>query len=290
MHEPYFQSSVLKASIRWFFLVLHLLGVFALVLLIAFRSHAKTITFGSTPEQIRIKYGGPTILRFLKPVQTITGANRLQIKPANDTDPSYAVLAVTPHFTNGVNDVSFFLSDGSVIKTKIIVTSKDENGMDSVYDFKPKNGESSNDDAAPKLSEVELLKAMINDAQVSGYQVSKTSQFISSKESNISIELLRIYKGSQFNGYVFTVTNKSWSKIIHLDVRQITVGQADLAILSQADELELFPKGKGIHQTFLRVVTKSSASIQDIIVPMESETQFTEKNKSKNKDNGEDQL
>jgi hypothetical protein len=288
MNEPIFQAPIIRVSIRWFFLGLHLLGVLALILLIVSRSHAKTIAFGSVPEQIRIKYGGATVFRFLKPVQTITGANRFQIKPANETDPSYAVLAVTPHFTNGVNDVSFFLSDGSVIKTKIIVTTKDENGIDTVYDFKSKNGDAPSDEAAPKLSEVELLKAMVNDAQVSGYQVSKTSQSIPSKESNVSIDLLRIYKGSQFNGYVFTVTNKSWSKIAHLDVRQITVGHADLAILSQADELELFPKGKGPHQTYLRVITKSTATVQDIIVPMEAEISSTSKSSLKNKDTGEE--
>jgi hypothetical protein len=55
-------------------------------------AEAKTVSYGSAVEQVRIKHGGPTIFRFPKAVQTITGASRLQIKPANDADPSYTVL------------------------------------------------------------------------------------------------------------------------------------------------------------------------------------------------------
>ncbi|MFH4998546.1 hypothetical protein, partial [Salmonella sp. 2019-SM258] len=92
----------------------------------------------SMPEQIRIKHGGSTIFRFPKAVQTITGAGRLTIKPANDADPSYTTLAVTPRFTNGLNEVAFFLADGSVVKTKILVSPNDL-AADSFYEFKPKD-------------------------------------------------------------------------------------------------------------------------------------------------------
>src|SRR5579872_188725 len=231
---------------------------------------AKAVYYGSMPEQIRIKHGGSTIFRFPKAVQTITGAGRLTIKPANDADPTYTVLSVTPRFTNGVNEVAFFLADGSVIKTKIVVTPSDP-AADNFYEFKPRDALDADqaDPNAPKISEVELLKAMVRDDDVSGYKVTRLSSDMPSKLNSASVELLRVYKGSPFNGYVYRVTNTSWRKTVEVDVRHISVGDPNLAILAQSDEERLFPKGKGTHQTLVRVVAKNTSSSRDVILAME---------------------
>lgn len=233
---------------------------------------AKAIFYGSTAEQVKIKHGGSTIFRFPKAVQTITGAGRLSIKPANDADPTYTVLSVTPRFTNGVNEVAFFLADGSVIKTKIVVSPSDP-GADSFYEFKPRDALDSDqaDPNAPKISEVELLKAMVRDDDVSGYKVTRLSSDMPSKLNSASVELLRVYKGSPFNGYVYRVTNTSWRKVVEVDVRHISVGDPNLAILAQSDEERLFPKGKGTHQTLVRVVAKNTSSSRDVILAMEAQ-------------------
>lgn len=233
---------------------------------------AKAVYYGSMPEQVRIKHGGPTIFRFPKAVQTITGAGRLTIKPANDADPSYMTLSVTPRFTNGLNEVAFFLADGSVIKTKILVSPNDP-AADSYYDFKPKDAQDSDqsDANAPKISEVELLKAMVRDDDVAGYKVSRFSSDVPSKLSATSVELIRIYKGTPFNGYVYRVTNTSWRKIVEVDVRHLSVGEPNLAILAQSDEDRLYPKGKGTHQTLVRVVAKNTSSSRDVIFAMEAQ-------------------
>lgn len=233
---------------------------------------AKAVYYGSTAEQVRIRHGGSTIFRFPKAVQTITGAGRLAIKPANDADPTYTVLSVTPRFTNGVNEVTFFLADGSVVKTKIVVSPSDP-AADSFYEFKPRDTLDSEqtDPNAPKISEVELLKAMVRDDDVSGYKVTRLSSDMSSTISSASVELIRVYKGSPFNGYVYRVTNTSWRKTVEVDVRHISVGDPNLAIIAQSDEERLLPKGKGTYQTLVRVVAKNTSSSRDVILAMEAQ-------------------
>lgn len=248
---------------------LYVMLLLFLLTLLAGQAQAKTIYYGSAAEQVRVSHGGPTIFRFVKAVQTITNASRFQIKPANAADPSYQVLSVTPRFTNGLNEVSFFLADGQVVKTKIVVSPNDP-AADSYYDFKPKDGgDSSEAENAPKINEIELMKAMVRDDEVSGYKINRMSSAGRSKIAEASVELIRIYRGSPFNGYVYRVTNTSWRKNVEIDVRHIVVGEPNLAILSQSDESLLHPKGKGVYQTLVRVVAKNTASSNDVILAME---------------------
>lgn len=274
-HNGVFSLDGLEAAVEKvlmiFGLSLYVMALLLLSALLASRAEAKTIVYGPGIEQVRIKYGPPTIFRFDSPVQTITGAGRLQIEPANKADPTYKVLSITPRFTNGVNEVTFFLSNNSVVRTKILVSPKDP-AADTFYEFKSResaeNGDAEN---APVISEVELLKAMVREDSVSGYKLSRMSQSFPSKNSNAKVELVRIYKGNPFNGYVFKVKNTSWRKNLEIDVRHITVGDPNLAILSQSDETVLYPKGKGPQETYVRVVAKNTASSRDVILAMESE-------------------
>lgn len=243
--------------------------VLAMVFLLVARAEAKIIVYGTGAEQVRIKHGGPTIFRFPKAVQTISGASKLQIKPANASDPSYTDLEVTPRFTNGVNEVIFFLVDKSVVRTKIIVSPNDP-AADGLYDFKSsESAEAGDSENAPAISEVELLKAMVRDDTVSGYKINRVSQGFPSKNPSARAELIRIYRGSPFNGYVFKLINTSWKKNVEVDVRHLTVGDPNLAILSQSDETILYPKGKGVSETLVRVVAKNTSSSSDVILAME---------------------
>ncbi|MBX9767206.1 MAG: type-F conjugative transfer system secretin TraK [Bdellovibrionales bacterium] len=256
---------------RAIFLALYLALFVILATLLVQTVEAKVVDYGSTVEQVRIKYGGDTIFRFSKAVQTVTGASRLRIRPANDADPSYTVLAVTPRFTNGIHEVAFFLTDGSVVRTKILVSPNDP-AADGLYDFKARDAlDSVSSENAPTISEVELLKAMVRDDVVSGFKVSRVTDQMSTKQSATTVELIRIYRGSPFNGYVFRVTNTSWRKNVDVDPRHITAGDPNLAILSQSDDAVIYPKGKGNHQTLVRVVTKNTASSRDLILAMEAE-------------------
>ena len=136
------------------------------------------------------------------------------------------------------------------------MVSPNDPAADSLYDFKTEGSASdAGAENAPPITEVELLKAMVRDDEVSGYAVSHTSEYRSSKDG-VEIELVRIYKGSPFNGYVFRLANTNSRKNVALDVRHVTVGEPNQAVLSQSDEAILYPKGKGTYQTFLRVVSK----------------------------------
>lgn len=265
-----------------------LYAVFTLFLLkgLVSRAEAKVVYYGSGAEQVRIKHGGPTIFRFPKAVQTITGASRLQIKPANEADPTYTVLAVTPRFTNGINEVAFFLNNGEVVRTKIVVSPNDPTA-DGLYDFKAhdaldQGGMDQGAENSPVITEVELLKAMVRDDQVAGYKVMRVSDAVPSKEGSVEAELIRIYRGSPFNGYVYRLTNKSGRKKVDIDVRHITVGEPNLGVLSQSDEAILFPKGKGAYQTLLRIVAKNTSSSRDVILPMETEKESSANSKKEN--------
>ena len=258
---------------RWSSVVVAIMTyvIAAIVVAVCFvkRAQAKEIYFDSGLQQVRIKPGGPTIFRFPKAVQTITGAGRFQIEPANKSDPSYQVLAVVPRFSSGGNDVNFLLGDGTVIKTKIIVSANFD-GADGICDFKATGSEGpQRESASQALSEVDLLKAMIRDDEVNGYKVSHTSDGIGVSESAAEVVLIRIYKGNPFNGFVFRVTNTSCRKNLEVDIRKFTVGEPNLAIISQSDESLLLPKGKGINATLVRIVAKNTAGSRDFILPIE---------------------
>ncbi len=249
--------------------------IYAMVVVLAVQmlldhAEAKTVAYGSNIEQVRIKFGGPTVFRFQKAVQTITGASRFEIKPANPADPTYTVLAVTPRFTNGVNEVSFFLADSTVVRTRILVSPNDP-AADSLYDFKSRDsGGTDESENAHPMTEVELLKAMVRDAEVAGQKLSRVADRGKEKKAGIEIELTRIYRGAPFNGYVYRLVNVS-GKNVEVDVRHVAVGEPNLAILAQSDAATLFPKGKGTHETFLRIVTKNTASSRDVVFALEPE-------------------
>lgn len=262
--------SVLQKGLAALSLILYFVFVVFFVSLLASKAEAKTVVYGSGTEQVRIKYGAPTVFRFQKAVQTITGAGRLQVEPANKLDPNYKILSVVPRFTNGVNEVTFFLTDNSVVRTKILVSPSDP-AADTFYDFKARDSDDAADENAPPMTEVELLKAMYRSDSIPGYKLVRMSQSFPAKNRNAKVELVRIYQGRPFNGYVFKIRNASWSKNLEIDVRHITVGKPNMAILSQSDESTLFPKGKGVNETFVRVVAKNTSSSRDVILAMESE-------------------
>ncbi|MBX3032907.1 MAG: type-F conjugative transfer system secretin TraK [Bdellovibrionaceae bacterium] len=272
-------QALFQRGVLVFFLGLYFVLFLVLTAMLASRAEAKTVVYGTSTEQVRIKYGVPTIFRFQKAVQTITGAGRLQIEPANKVDPSYKVLSVNPRFTNGVNEVTFFLTDNTVVRTKVLVSPTDP-AADTFYDFKARDSvDGADNENAPPLTEVELLKAMYRDDAVSGYKIVRMSQAFPSKNGNAQVELVRIYQGNPFNGYVFKVKNTSWRKNLEIDVRHVVVGKPNMAILSQSDDSTLYPKGKGVNETFVRVVAKNTTSSRDVILAMESEEAAAAKSK-----------
>ena len=109
-----------------------------LALILPSGAFARQIYYGSETESVSIAYGGPTIFRFNEPVKTISQASRFTIGPADAENPNYAVISVTPRFSEGQDKVTFILADGAVVNLRVITASKAiPERTDSFYDFKP---------------------------------------------------------------------------------------------------------------------------------------------------------
>lgn len=279
-HDYYGDCSIrcdLKEALRHcgFGLILISIVVITLVAL-ANVAQASTMKVGRDKVTVKILSSDVTIFRFPKSVQTITGAQRLEIKPANPTDPDYSSLAIRPRFTTGASDLVFVLNDGKLVKVQVVVTTKAEE-VEGLYDFIIPEVQSSASSGSP---ESDLLKSMLNGKVPNGYSIQEKKQKVSSLLSNVKIELIRVIRGPELSGYVYQLTNTSGSKLAQIDVSKLSLGTPDDAILSQVDDDKLFPKDKGMYQTYLRVVAKSRSDSSGLDLPVEL---IEEKNESQDK-------
>src|SRR4051812_20017736 len=111
------------------------LSILSLSLLISVPVHAREIVYGKAKETLSVSFGVETLFRFPMEVKTITEAQRFEIRPANSEEPDYSVLAVKPRMMEGVADITFILSDGSVIRTQLVISNRSNVKKDSIYDF-----------------------------------------------------------------------------------------------------------------------------------------------------------
>ncbi len=247
------------------FLVVGILGMIG-------TAEARTIFYGSETETITLVYGGSTLFRFPAEVKTISQARRFDIQPADGEQPNYTLLSVTPRFSTGKTPVAFILSDGTVIKTNLVVVSAAiPEKTDSIYDFKSKDSLVSADSGSTGsgLSEMELMKALIRGDSVSGYDVRNLIRTITPGIKGVEMKLVRIYTGNQFNGYIVEVTNVTKNQKLLLNVQNLVLGDPNVAILSTADNPVLeAPPAEG-HKTYLRIVAKPTSVYNQIILPVE---------------------
>lgn len=234
----------------------------------ALNAQAKLIHYGKSAETVRIAPGGPTIFRFPSDVRTISQAKLFDIKPSNTDEPDYSVLSVTPRFKDGAGLVTFILADDSVVRTNIVIDEHAKN--QTLYDFQDKAAllaQGISGKSGPPVSAMDLMRAMLRDDLVSGYKYKKVSNTVT-RIGQARVELVRIYEGDQFNGYVFKLRNDDKKKDYHIDIRRLSVGRPNLAVLSQVDQMVLPPAKTKPHETTLRVVTKSTAYLTDIVLPL----------------------
>ncbi len=234
---------------------------------------ARIVYVGDGMETITLSYGGPTIIRFPTTVKTISQASRFVIGPADEEQPNYALISVTPRFSQGEDKVTFIMSDGSIINTKLIVVPKAiPEKTDSFYDLKHKDSliekADSDDQTGAHVSELELMKAMIRGDHVTGYQVKKLIRTVDTKVDGISCQLVRVYTGSKFNGYVFKVSTAAKDKDFLIDVTKLTLGSPNTAILSQIDEEKISANEKEDGHVFLRIVAKPGSVYYNVNLPV----------------------
>ncbi|MBT4761934.1 MAG: hypothetical protein HOO06_09580 [Bdellovibrionaceae bacterium] len=232
--------------------------------------HARTIYYGSEVETITVAYGGPTIFRFNEEVKTISQASKFSIKPADNNNPNYTTLSVTPRFTKGKTKVSFILANGVVVNTKIVIVSKSiPEKTDSFYDLQPKERliESSQNSKGANISELELMKSMIRWDNVVGYNIRTLVRKVNTGIKGLSAKLVRVYTGPKYNGYIFKVRNKS-RKTYAIDLKSLTLGVPNVALLTQVDHKILKSSKTKRNITFLRIVAKPTSVYYNITIPI----------------------
>lgn len=229
----------------------------------------KTVYFGSETETLTLSYGSPSLFRFPTEVRTITGASRFEIKPANGDSPNYSVLAVRPRFTSGSSQITFMLNDGSLVRTKLSVISGNRDA-DGVFDFKAKESllpDSSGGDRTSNLSDLELMKAVIRDGDVSGYSITRPAQTITPGFRGVETVLVKKYSG-RFNAFVFEIKNVTKNRLF-INIQNLMLGDPNLAILSSVDSPVLEARGKDGAKTYLRIVAKSTSSYAKLVLPVQ---------------------
>ena len=239
--------------------------------LFAASAQGKTVFYGSERENISLSHGVETLLRFDEEVKTITQAANFTITPANPKSPDYKVLSVKPRSKKARSNVTFILASDVVVNLKFnTVTSKLHETTNTFYDFKAKHLEIDPITKAGKgsnISEVELMKAMIRADEVVGYKMRNLSQAVRSGVEGISARLVKIYSGPKYHGYVFQVRNTTKDQTFAIDVKSLTLGRPNVALLSQTDSPILQPQ-KGSNTTFLRIVAKPSSVYYAITLPV----------------------
>ena len=226
---------------------------------------AKTIYYGSETEAVTLSYGGETIFRFNEPVKTISRASNFSIETADKTNPDYAVLSVTPRFTKGESKVTFLLANGAVVSTNIETVSKAiPEKTDSFYDFVPKSSLIEKEaNVTSDITDIELLKSMVRREEVLGIEQRPIEREVHSGVADLKSKLVRLYTGAKFNGYVFKLTNVSKKKTYAIDLRYLTLGKPNLALLSQTDKDKIKPN----ESTFFRIVAKPSSVYYNLNIP-----------------------
>lgn len=249
------------------------LALFAAFALLPLSSQAKTIFFGSETETVTLVYGHETLFRFTGEVRTISQASRFEIAPANSDQPNYSLLSIRPRFSSGSSEVVFILADGTTIKTRLLTVSNAiPEKTDSIYDFKSKESlldASDEGKVGSSLSELALMKAMIRGDQVTGYEVKNLVRTISPGFKGVETQLVRIYTGNQYNGYIFELKNVTPSQRLLVTVQNLMLGDPNVAILSMVDQPILEPKGSGHEKTYLRIVAKPSSLYNQLILPIQ---------------------
>ncbi len=240
------------------------------ILILSSSLRATTLYYGSEKEQVTLNFGSPTIFRFDEEIKTITQASNFQISPVDKKNPDYRMISIKPLKKKASDEVTFILSNDAAIALVLKTTNqKASKPGKSFFDFKPKSHklDSINKPVGSQVSEVELMKAMIRRAKVIGYQIKNLSQKVRTGIEGIEAYLIQVYSGPNFHGYAFRVSNTSLNKIYALDLKSMTLGRPNTAILSQSDQKILYGSGPS-RSTILRIVTKPTSISYDITLPV----------------------
>lgn len=240
---------------------------------------ARDVIYGKAKETVLVPFGVETLFRFPIEVKTITEASRFEIRPANSDEPDYSVLVVKPRMSEGSAEITFLLSDGSTVRTFLLISNKPNLKRDSIYDFKPRDellpsSLSSGDVGANVkrdpmvISELDLLRAMVSSNQVAGFDVSNHTLGIPIGSPNLSATLVKVYRGKDINGYVYRLKVESTKQFFEVDLKSLALGQPNLAVLAQIDRKTIGGEKEEDRTAFLRIIAKPGVTAGKVILPV----------------------
>lgn len=209
----------------------------------------------------------PVVFRFDHPVRTISHVSLFDIKPANSEDPDYSVLSITPRGGKGEQNAVFLLSDGTAVKTKLMI--KKSSKSDVIYEFRSKTKNYDSSFAAqevPEVSAIDLLKSMIRNETLIGYH-SRYVQERTARLGYLQISLLKVHTGPKFKGFTYKVKNLS-KRSVRLSPKVISIGSPNNAIVTQISRKNLRPYGKRRSSTIVRIVADQSAAKDRLYLPI----------------------
>ncbi len=233
--------------------------------------HAKILFYDKKGVAIEVPFGQEAFVKFDKQVKTITQATSFVIKPTNEEEPDYSNLTITPKFTAGSEVLNVILEDGGNIKLVVKILGKDvRSTYDAQFDLRAREtqAEFEQDKDAPKIGEIELMKALMRDDFIAGFHRRILDRPIDVSQNGVSAKIIRHYEGQGLQGFVFKVTNHLTLRKVNLDLKLLRLGKPNVAILSQADDLELNPKTKSGNETYVRIVSKQTARMNDVRLPV----------------------
>ncbi len=258
--------------------ILLVVFVFLALLLFSLTSQAREIYYGSRPELVRISK--ETIFRFHKQVRTISQAQRFEIKPADSNDPDYSMLSIRPRFTKGTSKVAFVLSDGSVVTLKIKIVKSTNNSSDSkhssepFYDLRPKSMLlKKSEKNLPAITVMDFMRSMDRDDNIVGYKRRVENRLLFTTPLRvmgprcIKTRLTRTYTGKEYKGFVVRLSNVCKTAKFKVEVDQLKFKGSSLAIMSLVDHEVLCPTKRSTCSTFLKIVAKPTASVNDLMIP-----------------------
>lgn len=240
--------------------------------LLASTAFGKTIYYGTEAESITVVYGSTALIRFDQQVKTISQASRFNIGPADAKSPDYSLISVEPRFRRGQDHLTFLLANDAVVNLKIRTTTRKNPENDTAFfDFIAKKSRLDPEmisESGSNVSELELMKAIIRSDRVVGYKARDLVKMVHTGMKGLKAKLVKYYSGSKFNGYVFKIENTCDEQTFAIDLKSLSLGRPNAALLSQTDEKILNPKGKGPSVTYLRIVAKPTSIYRTITLPV----------------------
>ncbi|MBS1983563.1 MAG: hypothetical protein JST16_05265 [Bdellovibrionales bacterium] len=234
---------------------------------------ARPVLYGDDPVSITLEQGVAAYFRFPLEVKLVTRAERFQVGPANSAQPDYALLSVTPRFSSGTSSVSFFLSDGSIVRTRLTQSGAGRGSdAEGVFDFKPRErgggGADGGEGSGRALLELDLLRAMIRGDEAPGFESRLVNREVRPGFRGLTTRLVGIYSGDRFKGYIFELVNTQ-RKSLYINIQNLMLGDPNTAIVSSVDSAVLAPKGEVGASTYLRVVARSTTSPPQLVLPVQ---------------------